>query len=39
MVVLLLLIILGNESVHLARFGKLPKRFVELNPEGQTASA
>ncbi len=39
MVALLLLIILGNESVHLARVGKLPKRFVELNPEAPAASA
>lgn len=39
MVVLLILIILGNESVHLARFGKLPKRFVELNSDGPAASA
>lgn len=39
MVVLLVLIILGNESVHLARIGKLPKRFVELNPDRQAVSA
>lgn len=39
MVTLLLLIILGNESIHLARVGKLPKRFVELNPEIPAASA
>lgn len=32
MVTLLVLIVLGNESVHLARNGKLPKRFVEQNP-------
>jgi hypothetical protein len=39
MVSLLVLIVLGNESVHLARSGKLPKRFVELNPNPQSASA
>ena len=33
MVSLLILIILGNESVHLARVGKLPKSFVEKNPD------
>jgi hypothetical protein len=39
MVSLLVLIVLGNESVHLARSGNLPKRFVELNPNPQTASS
>lgn len=33
MVVLLVLIVLGNESVFMARDGKLPKRFVEKNPD------
>ena len=33
MVTLLILIILGNESVHLARFGRLPKSFLERHPE------
>ncbi len=33
MVALLILIILGNESVHLARFGKLPKSFLNQHPE------
>ena len=32
MVALLILIVLGNESVHLARSGKLPKSFVEQHP-------
>jgi len=32
MVVLLVLIILGNESVFMARDGKLPKRLVEQDP-------
>lgn len=35
MVVLLVLIVLGNESVFMARDGKLPKRFVERNPDIQ----
>lgn len=39
MVALLVLIVLGNDSVHLARMGKLPKRFVELNPDTQAVSA
>lgn len=39
MVTLLVLIVLGNESVHMARTGKLPKRFVEQNPDIQAASA
>lgn len=38
MVALLILIVLGNESVHLARIGKLPKRFVELNPESPAST-
>jgi hypothetical protein len=33
MVALLILIIQGNDSVHLARFGKLPKSFVEQHPD------
>ncbi len=33
MVVLLVLIVLGNESVFMARDGKLPKRFLEQDPE------
>jgi hypothetical protein len=37
MVALLILIIMGNESVHLARTGKLPKSFVDKHPELQTA--
>lgn len=32
MVLLLVLIVLGNESVFMAREGKLPKRFVEQSP-------
>lgn len=32
MVSLLILIVLGNESVHLARVGRLPKSFVAQNP-------
>lgn len=39
MVSLLVLIVLGNDSVHLARTGKLPKRFVEQNPAPHSASA
>ncbi|HEU0219203.1 MAG TPA: hypothetical protein VFQ98_00185 [Gallionella sp.] len=35
MVVLLVLIVLGNESVFMARDGKLPKRFAEQNPDVQ----
>lgn len=35
MVALLVLIILGNESVFMARDGKLPKRLVERNPAMQ----
>lgn len=33
MVVLLVLIVLGNDSMYQARHGKLPKRFVEQNPD------
>jgi len=33
MVSLLILIVLGNDSMYQARHGKLPKRFVENNPE------
>lgn len=32
MVSLLVLIVLGNDSMYQARHGKLPKRFVEQNP-------
>lgn len=32
MVALLVLIVLGNQSMYDARHGKLPKRFVEQNP-------
>lgn len=39
MVSLLVLIVLGNDSMYQARHGKLPKRFVEENPEPQAASA
>lgn len=38
MVTLLVLIVLGNESVHIARDGKLPKRFAEQNPDRQAAA-
>lgn len=37
MVALLVLIVLGNESVVIARDGKLPKRFAEQNPDARTA--
>lgn len=37
MVVLLVLIVLGNESVYMARDGKLPKRFAEKNPDASAA--
>lgn len=33
MVSLLILIVLGNDSMYQARHGKLPKRFVENNPD------
>ena len=39
MVALLVLIVLGNESVHIAHNGKLPKRFAEQNPEMQAAAS
>lgn len=39
MVSLLVLIVLGNDSVYQACTGKLPKRFVKLNPGSQSASA
>jgi|RifCSPhighO2_02_1023873.scaffolds.fasta_scaffold21274_2 hypothetical protein len=39
MVVLLVLIVLGNESVFMARGGKLSKRFLEQNPDMQAAAA
>ncbi len=35
---LLVLIVLGNDSVYQARTGKLPKRFVEQNPAPQPVS-
>ncbi len=35
MMSLLVLIVLGNDSVFQARTGKLPKRFVEQNPDPQ----
>ena len=38
MVTLLVLIVLGNESVFMARDGKLPKRFITQNPDTQAAS-
>lgn len=34
---LLVLIVLGNDSVFQARTGKLPKHFVEQNPDSQPA--
>lgn len=33
MVALLVLIVLGNDSMYQARHGKLPKRFIEKNPD------
>ncbi len=33
MVALLVLIVLGNDSMYQARHGKLPKRFIEQNPD------
>ena len=39
MMSLLVLIVLGNDSVYQARTGKLPKRFVEQNPGSQPVSA
>lgn len=38
MLVLLVLIVLGNESVVMARNGKLPKSFMTQNPDMQDAS-
>jgi len=38
MVALLVLIVLGNESVFMARNGKLPKRFLEQNPDTLAAA-
>jgi len=37
MVTLLVLIVLGNDSMYQARHGKLPKRFVEQNPDSTTS--
>ena len=37
MVALLLLIVLGNQSVFMARSGELPERFLEQNPDIATA--
>jgi len=39
MVVLLVLIVLGNDSMYQARHGKLPKRFVEQNPDPSNPAA
>jgi hypothetical protein len=36
MLALLALIVLGNESVHLARTGKLPKSFISQHPDTKT---
>jgi hypothetical protein len=38
MVSLLVLIVLGNDSMYQARHGKLPKRFVEQNPGSSDSS-
>jgi hypothetical protein len=38
MVALLVLIVLGNDSMYQARHGKLPKRFVAQNPDSSTSS-
>lgn len=38
MVSLLVLIVLGNDSMYQARHGKLPKRFVEQNPDSSTSA-
>jgi hypothetical protein len=38
MVSLLVLIVLGNDSMYQARHGKLPKRFVEQNPDTTNAA-
>ncbi len=37
MVSLLVLIVLGNDSMYQARHGKLPKRFVENNPDSSAS--
>ena len=37
MVCLLILIVLGNDSMYQARHGKLPKRFVEQNPDSPSS--
>ncbi|MBU0622020.1 MAG: hypothetical protein KJ795_09240 [Gammaproteobacteria bacterium] len=39
MVTLLVLIVLGNDSMYQARHGKLPKRFVEQNPDSSNPAA
>jgi len=39
MVSLLVLIVLGNDSMYQARHGKLPKRFVEQNPAPAVSAA
>lgn len=39
MVSLLVLVVMGNESVHLAKTGRLPTRFVEQNPQSETNTA
>jgi len=39
MVALLVLIVLGNDSMYQARHGKLPKRFVEQNPDSPNSAA
>ena len=39
MVALLVLIVLGNDSMYQARHGKLPKRFVENNPDPSNPAA
>ncbi|MBI5891165.1 MAG: hypothetical protein HZB47_10880 [Nitrosomonadales bacterium] len=38
MVALLVLIVLGNDSMYQARHGKLPKRFVEQNPDSSDST-
>lgn len=38
MVALLVLIVLGNDSMYQARHGKLPKRFVQQNPDAENAA-
>jgi len=39
MVALLVLIVLGNDSMYQARHGKLPKRFVKQNPDPSYSAA